>query len=83
MNSQLSGPINFGNPEEYSIIYIANKINKKFKNNLQYVNSPLPENDPKRRKPDISLAKKLLDWTPKVELNQGLDITIDYFKKNY
>ena len=83
MNSKFNGPFNFGNPEEYSIICIANKINDKVKNKFKYIKYPLPENDPSKRKPDITLAKKLLNWSPKIKLSKGLDITIDYFKNNY
>ena len=55
---------------------VRNKINNK----LKIIHKPLPEDDPKQRKPDISRAKKILNWEPKVDLELGLDLTIKYFK---
>jgi len=73
-------PVNLGNPRELKIIDFAKKIIELTgsKSKISYL--PLPEDDPKLRKPDISLAKKLLDWEPKMELDEGLKITIDFFK---
>ena len=80
MESNSSGPINLGNPNEFTINELAemvkNKINKKLK--IDY--KPLPEDDPKKRKPDILKAKKELNWEPKCNINEGLDLTIKYFK---
>ena len=59
MNSKLCGPVNLGNPEECNILDLAETINDKFGNKLKFIYFPLPENDPFRRKPDITLAKKL------------------------
>lgn len=83
MNSQddFIGPVNIGNPNEISMNKLATKIlnltNSKSK--IKYCN--LPKDDPKRRNPDITLAKKRLNWAPKCELNMGLLKTINYFKK--
>ncbi|WP_024789495.1 UDP-glucuronic acid decarboxylase family protein [Lebetimonas sp. JH292] len=81
MNSNENGPINIGNPEEYSIIEVAEKIinltNPKSK--IKFLNKM--EDDPKVRKPDIKKAKKLLNWQPKISFNEGLKKTIKYFKE--
>ena len=81
MNGNSIGPINLGNPNEITIKSFAEKIKDIIPNstsNIIYQN--LPEDDPKRRKPDITKAKNLLGWTPKVNLNQGLSETIKYFQ---
>ncbi|MCM8803837.1 MAG: SDR family oxidoreductase [Candidatus Omnitrophica bacterium] len=72
-------PINLGNPEEFTIIELAEKIEKIFGKKLgtQY-KEPMPD-DPKKRKPDINLAKKLLNWEPKISLEEGLKKTIEYY----
>ena len=82
MNSDNSiiGPFNMGNPNEISMIELAETILKLTKSNSKLIYKPLPLDDPKRRKPDISLAKERLDWEPNIKLEQGLSKTIDYFK---
>lgn len=80
LNVDESGPINLGNPEEFTIKELADLINKIFNKpltNIKY--EPLPQDDPKQRKPDISKAKKLLNWEPKVKLEVGIKKTIDWF----
>ena len=72
-------PINLGNPNEISINDLANKISKLLKSNSKIVFESLPEDDPKKRRPDISLAKKLINWEPKTSLNKGLANTVKYF----
>lgn len=72
--------INLGNPQERTILEIANLIKEMTKSNSSIVFEKLPEDDPKRRLPDITLAKKLLGWEPKVKLEEGLKKTIEYFK---
>jgi len=74
-------PVNLGNPVELKIIEFAQKIIELVGSQSKIAFKPLPEDDPRQRKPDISLAKKLLGWEPKVELDQGLKITIEFFKK--
>ena len=80
MESNSTGPINLGNPDEISIYQLASKIRSKINNNLNIIHKPLPEDDPKQRKPDISRAKEILNWEPKFDLDKGLDSTIEYFK---
>lgn len=72
--------INIGNPVEYTVLELANLVLKLTGSSSRIVNESLPEDDPKKRKPDISKAKKLLDWEPKVGIEEGLRKTIDYFK---
>jgi nucleoside-diphosphate-sugar epimerase len=72
--------INLGNPDERSIKDIADIIKTLTNSKSEIINQPLPEDDPKERKPDISKAKKLLGWEPKVSLSEGLQKTIEYFK---
>ena len=79
MNGSYSGPINIGNPDEYSILNIAEIIRSKINPKLEIVHEPLPSDDPSRRKPNIELAKEFLDWEPKVIFSHGLDKTINYF----
>lgn len=73
-------PINIGNPYEISILEFTNEIKKLTNSNSEITYKPLPENDPLKRKPDITLAKKVLNWEPKVGRTEGLKKTIDYFK---
>ena len=77
----LTGPINLGNSNEKSIYELAELIIEITESKSEIVNKPLPQDDPVRRRPDISLAKKELKWHPKVGLAEGLANTIDYFKK--
>ena len=75
------GPINLGNPNEITINQLASEIIKLTKSNSKIIFNDLPEDDPKRRRPDISLAKNKLDWNPNRNLKYGLNETIKYFKK--
>lgn len=75
-------PVNIGNPHELTVKDIAKTIIKLTNSKSKIIYKPLPEDDPKRRRPDISKAKKILKWEPKVDLNQGLLKTIDYFKRS-
>jgi UDP-glucuronate decarboxylase len=75
-----NGPINLGNPQEFTIIELAKKILKLTRSSSKIVHKPLPSDDPERRCPDISLAKEKLAWQPQVDLEKGLEKTIDYFK---
>ena len=81
MNSDQSGPINIGNPEELSIKELAGKVLELVSPKPAIINLPLPEDDPLQRKPVTAMAKNYLDWEPKVDLEQGLKTTITYFKK--
>lgn len=81
LNSDYSNPINLGNPDEISIADFAEEIKKHYTNGtIDIVYKPLPENDPMQRQPDISLAKKLLNWEPKVSRKEGIEHTMNYFK---
>jgi len=80
MYTDFSGPLNLGNPKEYKVLDIAKTIIDKIDQKLEIKYLPLPEDDPLKRKPSIILAKKYIDWNPKIDLDEGLDITINYFK---
>ena len=84
MNSaaDFTGPINIGNPDEFTMLELADKILLLVGGTSKIVYKPLPEDDPRHRKPDIALAKKALDWKPTVNLEDGLKETIAYFKKS-
>ena len=81
MHSNTSEPVNIGNPAELSIEQIAQKIIKATHSTSRVIYKPLPTDDPKVRKPDITRACDILDWNPKVSLDQGLSTTIDYFRE--
>ena len=74
-------PVNIGNPIEMTIQQMANKILQATQSKSKIVQLPLPEDDPKTRQPNITLARKLLDWEPKVSLDEGLESTLKYFKQ--
>ena len=80
MNSNFTGPINLGNPNELTINELAKMVKNKINNKSNIIYKVLPEDDPLQRKPDISRAKRELNWEPKHDLDKGLDLTIDYFK---
>ena len=75
------GPINLGNPNEYAVQDIAVKIINKTESKSTLTYEPLPVDDPTQRCPDISRAKALLGWEPRVMLDEGLDRTIEYFRR--
>jgi len=83
MNSEedLTGPINIGNPKEFTIEELALLVIKLTKSKSKIINRPLPMDDPIRRQPDITQIKERLGWKPKIELEEGLIKTIEYFKK--
>ena len=76
-----TGPVNIGNPGEFTMLELAECVLKLVKSKSKIVFMPLPQDDPKQRQPDISLAKKELDWEPKVALIDGLQKAITYFEK--
>ena len=80
-NNDFTGPINIGNPNEFTIQELAEKIVELTNSKSQIVYKPLPEDDPKQRKPDISLAKEKINWEPTTGLTDGLKKTINYFEK--
>ena len=79
--SEQHKPVNIGNPNEMTIRQMADKILQATQSNSRIVNVPLPEDDPKTRQPNITLAKEILNWEPKVSLDEGLKSTLEYFKK--
>ena len=76
------GPVNIGNPGEFTMLELAELVLKKVGGKSKVTNLPLPADDPKQRRPDISLAKEALGWEPKVPLEEGLDRTIAYFRQS-
>eukprot|EP01054_Gregarina_sp_Poly1_P001681 Gregarina_sp_Poly_1__1680@NODE_1430_length_4167_cov_202_968780_g580_i2_p1_GENE_NODE_1430_length_4167_cov_202_968780_g580_i2NODE_1430_length_4167_cov_202_968780_g580_i2_p1_ORF_typecomplete_len363_score39_20GDP_Man_Dehyd/PF16363_5/8_4e88Epimerase/PF01370_21/6_4e583Beta_HSD/PF01073_19/2_5e25RmlD_sub_bind/PF04321_17/7_4e22NAD_binding_4/PF07993_12/6_4e18Polysacc_synt_2/PF02719_15/4_3e09Polysacc_synt_2/PF02719_15/0_49NAD_binding_10/PF13460_6/6e07adh_short/PF00106_25/0_00028NmrA/PF05368_13/0_02NmrA/PF0 len=83
MNCDYVGPVNLGNPVEFTMIELANLIKGKINSNIEICHLGLPADDPTRRQPDIAKAKALLGWSPKVSLNEGLDLTIADFKERF
>jgi UDP-glucuronate decarboxylase len=80
-SNEFIGPVNVGNPEEYKIVVLAHKIIELTGTGSKLIHLPLPEDDPKQRQPDISIARKKLNWSPEINLETGLKRTIEYFKK--
>lgn len=82
MNSRddFTGPVNLGNPTESTISYLANKIIELTGSQSRIVHNPLPGDDPRKRQPHLKLAKEVLDWKPKIPLDEGLKKTITYFR---
>lgn len=80
--SKISGPVNIGNPREFTILQFAELIRKKYNPKAKIIFKPLPQDDPKQRKPNITLARKELGWEPKVPLEDGIGRTMDWFTKN-
>jgi UDP-glucuronate decarboxylase len=82
-SNDFTGPINIGNPNEFKIIELAEKIIELTGSKSNIIFEPLPEDDPMQRKPNIDLAQKQLDWLPITDLDKGLMRTIEYFKNNH
>ena len=83
MNSRIefTGQVNIGNPDEFSIIELVEKVIDMTNSKSKIIYNSLPEDDPKQRQPLIDLAKKELDWEPRIKLEEGLGKTISYFDK--
>ena len=77
---QVTGPINIGNPSEFSMLELAGMIIEMVGSRSRIVHRPLPENDPRQRRPDISRAQEVLSWAPRTPLKEGLGRTISYFE---
>ena len=77
----VAGPINIGNPNEFTVVALAKRVIELTGSSSSIVYAPLPSDDPMQRQPDIALARKLLDWQPRVQLDEGLNHTIQYFEK--
>lgn len=80
MNSDCEGPVNIGNPTEFTILELAKLVKEKINPNLEIIFKSLPQDDPLQRKPVIDLAKKHLNWSPEIDLETGLNRTIENFK---
>ena len=78
--ASFTGPVNLGNPGEFSMLALADAVVRETGSVSTTVFKPLPQDDPLQRKPDISLARKALDWKPKIELQEGLGRTVEYFR---
>ena len=78
---ETTGPINIGNPNEFTVRELAEKVIALIGSSSQIVQEPLPQDDPKQRQPDITKAKEVLGWQPSIELEQGLAKTVDYFRR--
>ena len=76
-----TGPVNIGNPVENTMLELAEAVIAAVGSTSKVVHMPLPKDDPQRRCPDITLAKKVLDWEPQVDLKDGLKTTIDWYRK--
>jgi UDP-glucuronate decarboxylase len=80
-SDEIIGPINLGNPSEFKVIELAELIIDLTNSKSEIIHLPLPEDDPIRRQPDISKAKSILEWQPKISLKEGLVKTIEYFER--
>eukprot|EP00611_Tribonema_gayanum_P024124 TRINITY_DN5244_c0_g2_i1.p1 TRINITY_DN5244_c0_g2~~TRINITY_DN5244_c0_g2_i1.p1 ORF type:complete len:390 (-),score=151.03 TRINITY_DN5244_c0_g2_i1:546-1715(-) len=80
MDSDMITPVNLGNPNEFTILELAQLIIKLAGSKSRVINKPLPQDDPKQRKPDITVAMGALDWQPRTQLEEGLRATIEYFR---
>jgi UDP-glucuronate decarboxylase len=81
LNENPNTPINLGNPNEFTILELAKVVVEITNSKSEIVNNPLPQDDPKQRCPDISLAKSILNWKPTIELREGIEKTAAYFKQ--
>jgi UDP-glucuronate decarboxylase len=79
-DDSFTGPVNLGNPDEFSMLELAEKVIRLTKSKSKITYLPLPSDDPKQRQPNISLAKEKLNWSPTIKLDEGLAKTIEYFK---
>tara|TARA_B100000902_G_scaffold347109_1_gene354223 strand:- start:164 stop:601 length:438 start_codon:yes stop_codon:yes gene_type:complete len=81
MNGDKTGPINIGNPHDFTIRQLAELVRDRINPSLKLINKPLPQDDPLQRRPVIDLARRELGWEPKISLEEGLQPTIDWFRK--
>ncbi|VDD78373.1 unnamed protein product [Mesocestoides corti] len=82
MSSNVTDPVNLGNPHEFSIEELAHIVKNLTGSSSKIIHKPEAVDDPKRRKPDIERARRLLNWNPKVELHEGLQLTIKAFRES-
>ena len=81
LKQKIESPINLGNPNEFTMIELAQKVIELTKSKSKIIYEKLPLDDPRNRRPDISLAKKILSWEPSIDINDGINLSIDYFRK--
>lgn len=81
MNGEYIGPVNLGNPDEYTILELAQAVQNLINPNAEIKFEPLPADDPRRRRPDITMAKTWLNWDPTIPLQEGLKLTVDNFRE--
>jgi UDP-glucuronate decarboxylase len=81
MNNEYVGPVNLGNPDEYTILQLAQAVQNLVNPDAEIQFEPLPSDDPRRRRPDITRAKTWLNWEPSVPLQEGLKLTIEDFRE--
>jgi UDP-glucuronate decarboxylase len=79
-DAAVTGPVNLGNPYEFTMLELATRVLNLTGSRSKLIHLPLPQDDPQQRQPDITFAKTLLDWEPKIQLEEGLAVTISYFK---
>jgi UDP-glucuronate decarboxylase len=80
MNGDYTGPVNLGNPDEYTILQLAQAVQQMVNPDVEIKFETLPQDDPRRRKPDITRAKTWLGWQPTVPLKEGLQLTVEDFR---
>lgn len=81
MNNEYTGPVNLGNPDEYTILELAQAVQNIVNPDAQIKFEPLPADDPRRRRPDITRAKTWLNWEPSIPLQEGLKLTVEDFRE--
>ena len=81
MDSDLRGPINLGNPNEFSLLELAGIIGEVLDTKIELRHLPLPQDDPQQRQPDISYAKSQLGWEPQIQLEEGISRTVEWMRK--
>lgn len=81
LGSDYVGPVNIGNPEERTVLEFAERVKRLTGSASRIVFKPLPVDDPRVRRPDISLARRILGWEPRVDIDAGLQATIDYYRR--
>src|SRR5690606_35152417 len=79
--SDYTMPVNIGNPDEFTVLELARKVLDKTGSESRIEHLPLPRDDPKGRRPDITVARRALGWEPRISLDDGLDLTIPYFRE--
>jgi UDP-glucuronate decarboxylase len=81
LKQKIESPINLGNPNEFTMIELAQIVIDLTKSKSKIIYEKLPLDDPRNRRPDISLAKKMLSWEHSIDINDGINLSIDYFRK--